>query len=189
LLTLRVMSQRLVILLLVLSAGTVHADPAPADRGYVSVGVASGAGYTVDWLYAGLQLEGGYRLSDRWYAHGEAGVLGRSGYGTTQDLTLMVPREPTYEARAGLEARGCHSSALCGYAGMDAGYRVSTGMDNNYGTGEGVVVVPRAGLDLGLSRDLRFRPGVELRLTNGPASSDAPFAVGIGASAALAYRF
>jgi len=184
-----------IIVLSIGSAATVHAEPpaaepATADRGYVSLAGASGAGYTVDWLYAGLELEGGYRVSDRWYVHGEVGELGRAGYGTTQDFTLMAPRTPTYEARVGLEARGCHSIVLCGYAGVDAGYRVSTGMDNNYGTGEGVVVVPRAGLDIGLgSRDLRFRPGVELRITNPPSSSDAPLALGIGATAALAYRF
>ena len=161
-----------------------------ADRGYVSLGIASGAGYTVDWLYAGLQLEGAYRVSDLWYVHGEVGELGRAGYGTTQHLTLMVPGSPTYEARAGFEARSCHSRGLCGYAGFDVGYRVSTGMDNNDGTGAGVVVVPRAGIDVGLgSGGLRFRPGVELRATSASETSDAPFALGLGITAALAYQF
>lgn len=128
-------------------------------------------------------------MNERWLVHGELGAIGRAGYGTTTNLTLMLPHAPTYEARAGLEAHGCHSTAVCAYAGADVGYRASTGNDNNTGTGEGIVVVPRAGLDIALGEHLRFRPGIELRLTNAPASSEVPLAPGLGITAAVSYRF
>jgi len=179
------------IVLLSLAIVTKSARAETAENpSYASAGLAVGAGYTVDWLYAGVEVEGGYALSERWLVHGALGTIGRAGYGTTSNLTLMFPQAPTYEARAGLEARGCHSIAVCAYAGADVGYRVSTGHENNTGSGQGVLVVPRAGFDFGLgSRDLRFRPGVELRFTNAPADSEVPFAAGLGITAEVAYRF
>ena len=183
-----VMSKWLLLLSLVITSKTALADT-EENGSYISAGVAVGAGYTVDWLYAGGEVEGGYALNERWLVHGELGAIVRAGYGTTSNLTLVRPQAPTYEARTGLEAHGCHSIAVCGYAGADVGFRSSTGKDNNTGTGKGIVFVPRAGLDIALGGHLRFRPGVELRFTNAPADSEVPIAPGLGVTTEFSYRF
>jgi hypothetical protein len=81
------MVKRVSIIAAMLLAGTAHADS------YVSAGIVSGVGYTVDWLYAGPQLEVGIRGNDHTWLHAAAALIGRAGYGTTQDLTIQVPQD------------------------------------------------------------------------------------------------
>ncbi|MDB4953628.1 MAG: hypothetical protein JWO36_1197 [Myxococcales bacterium] len=174
------------------AAPIAHAEPsltassrevASEPKTYVAAGVALGADGTLDWLYSGAQIEAGYRLSTTWWLHGDVGVMGRSGYGTVQRITLMAPSADAYEARLGPEARRCNSTgAACLVGGVDLGYR----------TGElaGLVVAPRVGLDVG-SRKLRFRPAIELQVggpidnREGPSIPD----VGIGFTTAIAYQW
>jgi hypothetical protein len=161
-----------------LLGGTAHADS------YVSAGIASGEGYTVDWLYAGPQLEAGVRGNDHTWLHAAAALIGRAGYGTTQDLTIQLPQDNVVETRAGLEWRCAARPTVCWFAGLDVGYHTGTMTIPG-----GVVVVPRGGIDVRLADALRLRLGAELRASNTEPDSDAPFSFGIGGTAGVLYAF
>jgi hypothetical protein len=172
--------------------GVVAAQPVPAPEPhyYVSADLTSGVGSGIDWLYGGAGVDGGLRVSRVWWLHARVDTVGRIGYGTTNDLTLMSPQGGIVDSRIGAEARGCHSSSLCMYGGADIGYRVGSS-----GRGEdltGVLVALRGGLDVG-SANLRFRPGVELLGAAAPGVSrgDAPYPLlpGVGLTMAVAYQF
>jgi hypothetical protein len=148
------------------ATGIAHAQPSDggpvlpqssAPRAYVSAGLEAGADSAVDWVYGGTALEGGYHLRGAWWLHGEAGVLGRTGSGPTNNLMLTMPTDNGYNGRIGAEARGC--SWACWYGGADVGYRT--------GTARGAMFDLRGGIDLG-TQNLRFRPGVEVLLSHAP---------------------
>ncbi len=155
-----------------------------APKVYVAAGLDAGADSAVDWLYAGAFIDAGYRVSDRWWVHGNAGALGRAGYGTTNHLTVKLPTEVGYDVRFGPELRGCRSGRLCFYGGLDVGYRTAPAHGNDI---SGVMMVPRAGLDLG-SPQVRFRPGAELLVSTTPhLEGEVPLPnIGIGVTAAVA---
>ena len=153
-------------------------------KAYVAAGFDAGADSAVDWLYAGASIDAGYRVSDRWWVHGNTGALGRVGYGTTNNLTVKRPTEVGYDLRFGPEWRECHSDGLCFYGGVDLGYRTGTARGDDI---SGVMIVPRAGLDVG-TRHLRFRPGLELLVSTTPhIEGEVPLpSLGIGVTAAVA---
>ena len=69
-----------------------------------------------------------------------------------------------FEARAGLELRGCVWNGIaCVVGGADLGW-IHEGMSAGAAL-DATAVIPRAGLDVG-GDQLRFRPGVELALGN-----------------------
>lgn len=171
---------------LIATTSLAGAEPSvePA-RAYVAAGLSTGVGSAVDWLYGGSVIDGGYRLDETWWIHGQLGAIGRIGYGTTQSFELVRPEAYLYSAQIGAEARGCHSAALCGYAGGDVGYQIGTlrGVSR-----DGVVVAPRLGLDVG-SRNLRFRPGVEMPMSRSAPMEEAPLMLGIGVTTTVAYQW
>jgi hypothetical protein len=164
-------------------AASVDAQTTP--RVYVAAGLDAGADSAVDWLYAGASIDAGYRIAGPWWVHGNAGTLGRVGYGTTNRLTVMRPREVGYDLRLGPEVRRCLSGSVCFYGGVDVGYRTGPSRGEDI---SGVMMVPRAGLDLG-SGHLRFQPGLELLVSTVPhIEKEVPLpALGIGVTAAFAY--
>jgi hypothetical protein len=161
---------------------SVAAESAPTTTTtYVSVGTVVGVDGELDWLYSGLAIDGGYRLGPTWWIHGDLSVVGRTGYGTTQNMTIIMPSADAYEARLGPEARGCRSDVLCGFAGVDIGYRT--------GRLQGLVVASRLGLDIG--GRVRFRPGIELAI-GGPVNTEEGPPIpnlSLGVTAAVAYQW
>ena len=167
------------------AARAASVEAAPLPRAYVAAGFDAGADSAVDWLYAGASIEAGYRIAAPWWVHGNAGALGRVGYGTTNRLTVMRPREVGYDLRLGPEVRRCLSGGVCFYGGIDLGYRTGTARGDDI---SGLMVVPRAGLDLG-SGHVRFQPGLELLVSATPhIEKEVPLPdLGIGLTAAFAY--
>ena len=150
---------------------------------YVAAGLSLGVDGAVDWLYSGWSLDGGYRIGDTLWVHANVSMVGRSGYGTTNHLTIQSPVLEWYAARLGLETHRCHTAALCVVAGVDGGLRS--------GALDGWQVVPRLGLDTG-GVHLRFRATAELLIGNyndpsGDGEGIPDF--GIGVTAGVGYQW
>jgi hypothetical protein len=154
-----------------------HADsvtataPAPADSTYLQVGTLLGGDGEVG--LAGLTVEGGHRMSNRLWLHGEIDgggtfVVLDSGHGTFAQL------------RVGPETRGCTSRRFCVIGGIDAAVRYtdfhgeSVFGDRMEVNSAAVAAIPRIQLDIGGA--IRVRPGVELSVdSNGHAGGAATF--------------
>jgi hypothetical protein len=100
-------------------------------------------------------------------------------------LVLFCPvgvpcTQPTghiYQARVGLEARGCSTgSIVCGFGGVDAAFTAI-----QFYSGNVVLLLPRVGLDIG-SRHVRLRIALELGV-------DGKADVAAGLDAGIAYRW
>lgn len=174
------MVERIAIAVTLAVPAVVHAAPTKPE-GYVSAGVAVGADSEVDWIYTSAAIDAGYRLDDTWWLHGNLSRVGRTGFGTTNDITLVSPRREWDAIRIGVETQRCTTDgALCGFVGADAGVRI--------GPLDGWLVVPRAGLDVG--GQLRLRAGVELLVGKAhDPEGDAPFDLGLGLTIAAVYQW
>ena len=167
-----------------LATTAVAHEPTLGSTAYLSTGFATGLDAGLDWLYSATSIDGGYHLSDGWWLHAELAGGARVGYGAiNQGPQLVAPQRFVGDLRAGIEWRAC--GVVCGMLGVDAGYRVGHDLD-------GVMVAPRAGLDLGTAH-LRFRPGLDLPVywPHKNADSDVPFvpAVGLGLDLRVAYQW
>ncbi len=160
--------------------GTIaHAEP----NAYVGAGGSAGVDGAIDWIYSGWSLDAGYRVEPTLWLHANVSMVGRSGYGTTNDLTLMSPKPEWYAARLGLETHRCRTGALCIYAGIDGGFRT--------GNLDGWIIVPRLGLDVG-GDALRFRAGAELLVSHvSRGDDDGAFLpdAGLGMTASVVYQW
>ena len=166
---------------------TTHSTSSEADTLYVSVGAAVGVDAAMDWLYTGLALEGGSRLSSTWWLHGGVSIASRTGWGTPSHMTVVSPTQiDSYGVRVGPEARRCwQGGAVCAVAGVDVGMRAI----ERYHKLSGLVLVHRIGLDLG-SANLRFRPMVELALGPTDSSEGPPVPdPAIGLTMSFAYQW
>jgi hypothetical protein len=160
------------------------ASAQPAPDSYVSAGTTLGIDGKLDWLYSGVTIDAGTKLSPAWWLHAAVGVVGRTGYGAiNQSITLITPSADAYEGRVGPEAHLCTSNGTwCAITGADLGYRTNRL--------HGLVVAPHVGLDVGGS-NFRFRPSVVLEV-GGPVDTDEgpPIPdVGLGFTAAVAYQW
>ena len=165
--------------LLIASSAVAHADPSEPNyqpTSYVEVGGALGidagflpygagslsVGRRVDespvWFHGGVMLGGGSagNLGD---AFGAILCSAEDDDGGCSDSS-QPNATYLFEARAGLELRGCvWNGVACLMAGADVGW-VHEGMSSGPAL-DTAVTIPRVGLDLG-GDHLRFRPGVEL---------------------------
>jgi hypothetical protein len=181
-----------------LTSSVLHAEPAPCRAAqYVAAGVSFGAsepiydGYTVM-----AALDGGYRVSDTWWAHAAIAT------GTSVDRFGGHAPNGGHDlvARAGAEVRTC-ASVLCGFAGMDLGIQRGTFSDVVYMDGmktftdAATIATPRVGFDVG-GRTLRARVEIDsdvaLAVTqNNPAYATPRFGdvIGIELGAGVAYQW
>lgn len=157
--------------------GVVTGDSAaPSARAttYVSLGATTG----LEWIgtYQAAQLEAGRRISPMWWVHGSF-ALGRG-----QDAPMSTPG-PYLNVRGGLEARiplAFTHDLVRVVAGADLGYRTLTTTDpyrDQATVEDGVILVPRIGLDIGTS--IRFRPGIDVTLQDGLMGAGASVAVAV----------
>jgi hypothetical protein len=176
---------------------TVASTTAPNDvdvspSRYAALGLALGAGDNFDWLYGGLSAEVGVRSTPTRWWHFQAEMLGRAGYGTTDDLTLIAPSPAAVQLRAGPEWRWCSDgAALCSHVGVDGGIQLGPTQSRD-SSGPSAMIVARAGLDAG-GPHLRVRAEVEapLMLVFGPNNeTDGPLpSGGIGVVIGAGYYF
>ncbi|MBX3156245.1 MAG: hypothetical protein KF773_09625 [Deltaproteobacteria bacterium] len=134
--------------------------PGDQPHGYASAGAAAGGGY---FDAKGFVLDGGKRIGrSAWFAR----ALFQGG---NSSLETEPGRGTYWEARGGLEVRGCaHGGMVCGSAGVDAGIHreefthvVLLGGRHEYVERfDSTVVAPRLTLDAG--GRVRFRVAVEL---------------------------
>ena len=183
------MKLTVIALVVVVGSGSLaRAEPAlVAPSSYLEAGATAGADGAVDWIYSGLSLDGGVRVTQGAWIHGELGVLGRTGYGPINgDITLISPSADAYAVRLGPEWRRCNDDgSACFVGGFDVGYRT--------GLLEGFVLAPRASVDVG-GDHVRVRLGVEATMASQPDAdpdSDAVYLpdFGIGATAGVAYQW
>jgi hypothetical protein len=136
---------------------TAPLPPAPAPARYqVEVAPALGATHDGD-IYAGLAAAGLYRLNDLVAVHAAveaatARVVHFAGIDQYEGTTDRFA-----EARGGIELRRCAREALCGFAGVDVGYRREPTTTMDLSSAEAVA---RIGLDVGTPH-VRFRPTFE----------------------------
>jgi len=137
----------------------VHAEPATA---FVSAGPTIGGDGVQDWLTAGWEADGGYRVSPLWWLHGHVGQSWRIGSGTTKDITLYGPDRKHTDVRGGFLAEPCSGGAVCWFAGADLGYRTGVLGDLKL---SGWVFAPQVGLDIAAG-PVRVRPSLELAISS-----------------------
>jgi hypothetical protein len=143
------------------------------------VGVTSRGGVSDGTFRLGAGAEGGYRVADSsWFIHAQ----GETG------ITASSSASGRYNAlRAGLEARRCAgftSQLVCGFLGADAGvmHDSYTTVDEQIGSSEVAMVVPRAGIEAGTT--VRPRAIVEAPLYGGDGAK-----TGVNVSLGVAYAF
>jgi hypothetical protein len=150
-----------------LIASAVRAGPVEPSH-YAGGSLMFGASEPVDNGYnVMLAGDAGYRLTGLLWARGGL------GYGTSIDrFGQHVPNGGRNAvARAGLEARWCAGSILCGLAGADLGVQHGTWNDSAYNevtfkdiprstTETALVAIPRVGVDFG-GTSLRMRVALE----------------------------
>lgn len=165
-------------------------QPLPKTSDYVGVSASVGA---QRGLQAAVHIDGGRRLDDSpLFVRGQI-TAARSGEGEL------------YQARVGLETRGCVFAELaCAFAGADVGYQrdLSEEHPHYFGTGVGsggsyrytdshdVLFVPRAGVELG--QRLKLRGTIELPFYRSVVASTMdtePGGMGVVLSAGVGYAF
>jgi hypothetical protein len=121
-----------------------------------------------------LAAQGGYRLSQALWLHGEV------SYGDARD---DQGRGPAEQLHAGLEGRTCIvHGVLCGIAGADLGYQHGSWTSDRRATDtetvDALVVVPRVGVDVGVGDG---PPGVGVGVFGSgvPAAVDVAVAIGV----------
>jgi hypothetical protein len=174
--------------IVVILLGTVRLAGAEPDRYVVGAGVMGGEPGMALALEAGMRLGSTPLFAHALVAHG--GSEARANY----TLTYWDIDGSLLHARAGLEARGCRSSAFCGFVGIDGGYQSAVYFESDESMivdqrDQGPIIHSRAGLDLG-GEHLRFRVSLDFQERYGSASTyhqDQWDDVWLG-SAMLAYR-
>ena len=158
---------------------TATTEPSDADTGnYLQLGAVVGVlrsnSANTGAFYGAIPLEGGYHLHDSsLWLHGQVAL------GTLAGIDEPAFDSSYFEARGGIEARRCVlAGKACVVGGVDLGVRREYLMSYDHIDATNVVIVPRAGLDVG-SDHFRLRPSLELALgTDG---------FGVGLSLAAAY--
>ena len=135
--------------------------------------------------HADLYLEGGMRVATTpIWVHG---LIGSGSETQIKDQGRFL------EARGGIELSCQHRTVVCGFFGIDVGGQLESTVDpdgNEKTKLDGVVAVPRMGLDLG-GDALRIRASVDGRWFRYEGKNDAVAGTsgGAGFSLALALRF
>jgi hypothetical protein len=189
---------KLVVVFSMLAATSVaQAQPSPTAPSkvtaaqYVETDLVVGGTAPVAGPSIVLAAQGGYRLSQALWLHGEV------SYGDARD---DQGRGPAEQLHAGLEGRTCIvHGVLCGIAGADLGYQHGSWTSDRRATDmetvDALVVVPRAGVDVG-GDHVRMRLGVETDLAlagrhRDTAGTMSPTNVvtGIGLGLGVAYQW